>query len=454
MRLGLAVIAALLIFAAPAHAAGPQLGIADDRVLLAGGPLADEAVAEWSAMGVNQVRIYALWNRIAPNHPEGDLEWTALDHAVDRVVAAGMEPMLTITGPGPLWVSRRSERGEPRYDPDPKLYAEFARAVAERYGDRVDRYILWNEPNLGGWLRPQRSCSRRSCSPVSPHLYRSLVRNAYPEVHAADPDAQVLIGALAPRGSAGQSENANLRPLAFLRAFGCVDDKFKKLTTGRCKNFQPATADGFAFHPHGVLAAPETAFRHPDDVALVSLSRLTGVLDRLQRAARVRATTRRFDLYLDEFGYQTNPPDRLAGISLSQQDQWLQRAAYQAWRNKRVKLFSQYLWRDEPRSLNNTFGGWQSGLRFTDGRAKPSLKHFPTPFVLDTTLGRLWGHVRRRDTDTVTIERRLPGSSRWRTVTTRSTDTQGYWSWQTKLIKGASYRFRAAEATSATLKRR
>ena len=169
------------------------------------------------------------------------------------------------------------------------------------------------------------------------------------------------------------------------------------------------------------------------------------MLDRLQRAGRLKATTRRFDLYLDEFGYQTNPPDRLAGISLSQQDQWLQRAAYQAWRNKRVKLFSQYLWRDEPRSLNNTFGGWQSGLRFTDGRAKPSLKHFPTPFVLDTTLGRLWGHVRRRDTDTVTIERRLPGSSRWRTVTTRSTDTQGYWSWQTKLTKGASYRYRAAK---------
>jgi hypothetical protein len=180
MRLILAVIVALVL-AAPAHAAGPQLGIADDRILLAGGELADEAVAEWSDMGIDVVRIYALWNRIGPTHPDGGFEWTALDHAVDRVVAAGMEPMLNITGPGPLWISRRSERGEPRYDPDPKLYAEFARAVAERYGDRVNRYILWNEPNLGGWLKPQRSCNRRGCTPVSPHLYRSFVRNAYPE---------------------------------------------------------------------------------------------------------------------------------------------------------------------------------------------------------------------------------------------------------------------------------
>ena len=76
------------------------MGIADDRILLAGGALADEAVAEWADMGFEQVRIYALWSRIAPNHPEGDYEWTALDHAVDRVVAAGMEPMLNITGPG------------------------------------------------------------------------------------------------------------------------------------------------------------------------------------------------------------------------------------------------------------------------------------------------------------------------------------------------------------------
>ena len=117
----------------------------------------------------------------------------------------------------------------------------------------------------------------------------------------------------------------------------------------------------------------------------------------------MKATTRRFNLYIDEFGYQTNPPDKLAGISPTQQDQWLQRAAYQAWRNPRVKLFSQYLWRDEPRGLNSTYSGWQSGLRYADGRAKPALKHFITPFALDSARGRLWGQVRRRDTERVTL---------------------------------------------------
>jgi hypothetical protein len=326
--------------------------------------------------------------------------------------------------------------------------------VAARYADQVDRYILWNEPNLGGWLRPQAACFGKACNSVAPHLYRDLVNAAYPAIHAADSKAQVLIGAMSSRGSSLTTENSNHRPLAFLRALGCVDAKFKKLTTGRCRNFKPAQADGFAFHPHGVLAAPETVFPNSDDVSIASLSRLTSVLDKLSNAKRLKGSKRKLDLYLDEFGYQTNPPDKFTGITLSQQDQWLQRAAYQAWRNKRVKLFAQYLWLDEPRSINNANGGWQSGVRFHDGRAKPSLKHFAMPFALDASRGRLWGQVRTRETRTVTVERRLAGSSKWKKLGTRRTDAQGYWSWTTRLTVGASYRFRAAGATSATFKRR
>ena len=111
-----------------------------------------------------------------------------------------MKPLLTITGPGPLWSSRRAERGDARWDPDPALFADFAGAVAARYGDRVDRYVIWNEPNLGSWLRPQAACFGKVCTPVSPHLYRGLVRAAYPAIHAADPGAQVLIGAMSSRG--------------------------------------------------------------------------------------------------------------------------------------------------------------------------------------------------------------------------------------------------------------
>jgi hypothetical protein len=443
----------LLVLAAPARAAGPELGIADDRVLLAGGPEADAMVAEWQELGIQQVRIYALWSRIAGPSPAAESDWHRLDEAVDRVVAAGMKPLLTITGPGPLWSSRRAERGDPRYDPDPGYYAEFAGAVAERYGDRVDRYVLWNEPNLGSWLRPQAACFGKVCRSVAPHLYRELVRAAYPVVHAADPGALVLIGAMSSRGGDLRRENSTHRPLAFLRALGCVDARFKKLRSGRCAGFKAAKGDGFAFHPHGVLTAPDRAFAHADDVSIASLGRLESALDKIQRGGGLKATTSRFGLYVDEYGYQTNPPDKLAGISATAQNAWLQRAAYQAWRDPRVKLFTQYLWRDEPIDSDGAFSGWQSGLRYADGRAKPSLKTFPTPFVLDAPRGRLWGQVRRRDTRSVNVQRRLAGSSRWRTVATRSTDSRGYWSWSTRLLAGASYRYLAAGAASATMKR-
>ena len=39
-------------------------------------------------------------------------------------------------------------------------------------------------------------------------------------------------------------------------------------------------------------------------------------------------------------------------------------------------------------------------------------------------------------------------------VATRTTDSRGYWSWSTRLLTGASYRYLAAGATSATSKRR
>jgi hypothetical protein len=445
MRLAVTLLT-LLMLAAPARAAGPELAIADDRILLWGGEPADRAVREWSALGIESVRIFALWSRIETE--PGVYDWGQLDVAVHRVAAAGMKPFLTITGPGPLWSSKRAERGDPRYDPDPKRYAAFARAVAERYGDRVDRYVLWNEPNLGTWLRPQNECRRRTCTQASAHRYRALVRAAYPAVHAADPGAEVLIGALSSRGSDARRENSTSRPLAFLRALGCVDERFKRVRSGECRGFKPAPADGFAIHPHGVLTAPDKPFSHPDDLNLASLGKLTRALDKIRARGGL---TKRLNVFIDEFGYQTNPPDRISGVSPTKQNAWLQRAAYQAWANPRVKLLTQYLWQDEP--LAGAFAGWQSGLFYADGRAKPSLRGFRTPFVLDARRSRLWGQVRDRSTSEVVVQRRLRGSTRWRDVAVRRTDARGFWSWTTKLPRGAAYRFVTPTVRSAVVRR-
>src|SRR6201999_3740333 len=97
-----------------------------------------------------------------------------------------------------------------------------------------------------------------------------------------------------------------------------------------------------------------------------SVSRLARTLDRLQAVAALDPTTRRFGIYIDEYGYQTNPPDRASGVAPGRQDRWLQQAAYVAWRNPRIRLYTQYLWRDEPKS-HGGYGGWGGGARCAEG---------------------------------------------------------------------------------------
>src|SRR3954469_10543018 len=108
---------AALAHATTAHAAGPQLGIAGDRILLGGGAPAQQAVQEWAKLGVQQVRVTAMWNRIAPSprsksRPAGfnaadpssaGYNWAALDNAINLLATNGIKPILMVTGPGPYW---------------------------------------------------------------------------------------------------------------------------------------------------------------------------------------------------------------------------------------------------------------------------------------------------------------------------------------------------------------
>jgi hypothetical protein len=427
-----ALLIVLLIAAAlPAAAsAGPLIGMADDRVLLGGGPAADKAVAAWAADGVDVVRIFVQWDRVSPSpsakkRPAGAYDFSTIDAAVDRVRAAGMDPMLTLTGPGPVWATKDPSRRSRRYRPLPARYAEFARDAAEHFAGRVHRYILWNEPNLSFWLSPQYA---------APAMYRNLVNAAAPAIRSVDPSATLLVGALAPRS----------RPLSFLRRLGCVDARYHRIRNGACRSFRPITATALAYHPHSVTYSPTQPFPGADDANLASLGRLDSVLDRLRNAGRLRVGR---SLWLDEYGYQTNPPDPFLGVSPARQDRWLQQAGYLTWRNPRVKLLTQYVWQDEPAAAGSAYSGWQSGLRYAGGRAKPALAHFPVPFFLDAARGLLWGQVRPGGAHPVLVQRRRHGGS-WTTVARVSTDSRGYWTRRMHLLRGASYRFVPADGTA------
>jgi hypothetical protein len=247
----LAAVFLLLTVAAPAQARELKVGLATE---LPGDPKeAREAIADWQRVGIDTVRLQVVWSRIAPdprnyeppanfdpaNHQDERYAWGDVDRFVRALDAAGIEPMLMIDGPPPLWASTRPRVGNPRFMPSAWQFGQFAAAVAARYGEFVEEYILWNEPNLPVWLQPQARCVGKRCTPISPHTYRYMVRSAYPLIHEKDPSSRVLVGAMAPAGGFLKSKNANMRPLQFLRAFGCVDALMQPITTGPCRDFAP-----------------------------------------------------------------------------------------------------------------------------------------------------------------------------------------------------------------------
>ena len=328
------------------------------------------------------------------NHRSHRYDWTTLDRAIDLTRAAGMKVMLSVTGPGAAvdlaGAAARTTRATSRTR---TLFALFAQAVATRYRDRVDRYLIWNEPNIAGWLEPQQTCvARRVCVPASPHIYRGLVRAARPAIERADPGAQVLLGELAPRGHRAISTRSPVSPLPFLRELACVDRRYKRMRRGPCRGFKPARADAFGYHPHGVEFGPEDPNPDRDQAQIGDLPRLFSVLDRLTRMGRIVAPRRKFDVYLTEFSYQTSPPDHEVGVSLGRQARYLQQAAYLAWRLPRVRNLTQYQWRDEPVIVRGrgvkSYSGWQSGLRYVNDKPKPAMRAFLRPFVIDARPAR------------------------------------------------------------------
>jgi hypothetical protein len=451
------------IAASPGVVANPEVGMEDEALIFSAE--AASVAAQWRSMGVDYVRIQAFWNALSPgtnspNIPAGfdpsnpnspGYNWGPLDAAINAVRSNGMRVMLTINQSNPRWASTQPSVRQASWMPNPTRFAQFVTAVGRRYGQQVDRYLMGSEPNQLPFLAPQFTCRGRRCTPVAPHLYRALVNAGYPALKAADPGAQILIGELAPIGSP-PSRTSGLTPLLFLQQMACVDTKFRPVRTGSCRGFKAARGDAFGYHPYvNTKTSPFTATRNPQLAKIGDLPRLLGWLDRLTAKRRLRSTTGRFRLYLTEYGYITNPPNRRYGVSQAKQSLFNAESAYVVWlRRSRIKLLTQYEFNDD-----RTF---PTGLRFINGRPKTAFFTFPTPFVVDTRRGlaraRFWGQVRPDAERRVVIQ--IKRGATFSTVATLSTDGGGYFTRVMRAQRRATYRFQyftaAGTQTSQTFR--
>lgn len=409
----------------------------------------DRQMRLFGGLGVDRVRLSAFWNGATsttansttrpaefnatdPNDPR--YNWDALERVVDSANRHGIRVMLSITTPAPRWATIGGDRLRPR----PIEFAAFAEAVARKFGSRVDHYGAANEPNQPGWLLPQTD----EGGLLSPHVYRAMLQLAYPRIKAADPDSVVLAGNLASSGNDRPTPGKGIRPLAFLRAMACVDRKLRPLSGGRCANFTPIRADAFGHHPYKFFGSPTRRSPKADDAAIGDGRRLLRTLDRLQARGRIVKTSRgRFKIFYTEFGYQTDPPDPFAGISLRSHSRFLQQAAYLVWRTPRLNGLNQFRLTDGPlrraRGLRR-YAEFQSGLLFRNRRKKPAFRSFTDPFVIDGS--RFWGQVRPGGRHTVSLQHRRGAAGRFRTVRRAGTDGRGYFRVRLRRRKG-QYRY-------------
>jgi hypothetical protein len=393
--------------------------------------------------GVDRVRVLVYWESYAPAarskkrpafdatnpdaYPAGT--WSRLDGLFDAARARGITVQLTLTGPVPKWATKTKRDNVT--SPNPKEFQAFATAVGRRYGDRVDVWSIWNEPNHPAFLRPQFVNKHAK----SPRIYRNLFLAGQRGLRASGNGADTLLfGETAPRGTPRV-----VAPLAFLRGALCLDSSYHR--RGHCAR---VAAGGYAHHAYTTRVGPR--FRPPDhdDVTIGVLSRLTNALD---RAGRAGAIPRGLGVYLTEFGIQSTP-DPFVGVTLARQAEYLGIAEHMAYVNPRVKSFSQYLLKDDkPRKGKRVerYSGFESGLRRSNGRAKPAYDAFRLPLAIEA-YGRsdvLWGRVRplpSRTQVTILVSPRKGRS--FRPLRTLTTNHRGVFGLRAKHHKNQRYRVR------------
>ncbi|HEY4278944.1 MAG TPA: cellulase family glycosylhydrolase [Conexibacter sp.] len=445
---------ALLVPSAVASASSTQYTTVEaPSELLNGSPA--RALDQITSLGATAIRITMPWREIAPDpdsrtapsfnatdpnaYPAAG--WAGFDAAINGARQRHLKVQLTITGPAPDWATPSKHDGLTR--PDPTAFGKFATAVARRYGSKIGVWSIWNEPNLGKLLKP-------IASNASATVYRNLYLKAYEGLRNAGVRAPVLIGELAPIGNS-LKDQGTIRPLAFLRATLCLDRNDRRLKGTHCAK---VPTQGLALHPYATRAGP---FLQPpaDDVTIGVLSRATSALD---KAAKAGAIPAHLPLYVTEFGVQSLP-DQILGVPLAVQSDYRSLAEYIAFKNPRVKAFSQYLLRDDA-GTGREHGAFESGLFLNKGdKAKPALEGFRLPLVVlasrNPSRVTLWGLVRparaAHHSGSLTIQYADKGKS-FKQLATQRYSSSGYWKRVVSTKKGRAFRvvWKAPDGTTHT----
>ena len=113
------------------------------------------APAAANASGAGWTRITFEWNQIQPDGPDSWVEYPIPDAVIDAERAAGREVVgLLVTAPGWAWSQFGGKNVPSGLDlpiDDPRnLWATFVRQMVSRHRQRIQHWIIWNEPDIWG----------------------------------------------------------------------------------------------------------------------------------------------------------------------------------------------------------------------------------------------------------------------------------------------------------------
>jgi hypothetical protein len=371
-----ATLVALAVVLAPSASASPSLkvGIFDDGVVLYGEP--DLVFPQLAKTGTQLLRVNLWWSgpgiSVATRKPKrpGDpkdpaYNWDTYDRTVRFSIVNNIQPIFSIIGTPPWANAAKGWNVAPTNARDLRL---FAAAAQKRYSGtfvnadgitlpRVSLWMAWNEPNNPVFLKPQYRRAGKTWAIQSGRDYAKMCNAVVQGVKSIQRSSTVACGATGPRGNNNpNSSRPSVSPLPFLRA----------MKAGGAKGF-----DAYAHHPYYGSPAetpstpppPGKRGRPPTAVTLGNIDVLIKEIDRLYG--------KRMRIWVTEYGYQTNPPDRFYGVTYSKQAKYLTQAVSVVRANPRIDVFLWFLLRDEER-----LGGWQSGLTTFEGRRKSSFNAF------------------------------------------------------------------------------
>ncbi|HEC22113.1 MAG TPA: hypothetical protein ENI95_04245, partial [Chloroflexi bacterium] len=221
------------------------------------------------------VRQVFAWDEIEPE--PGRYDWSAYDRIVEEATARDLK-LVAVLWRSPAWAAP-----DPTAPPDDlDAIRSFAGSLAGRYGDRIDVYQIWDEPNLAsGW----------GGQPPSAVEYAALLEAAYQAIHAADPEALVLTAGLAPTVETGPD---NLNDVLYLRAL--------------YENGAAPFFDGVAGKPYGFDTGPEDRRVH---LNLLNFSRFILLREEMERHGDQGKP-----LWASHFGWNALPPGWEGNLSL------------------------------------------------------------------------------------------------------------------------------------------